>query len=744
MIGVLRNNRSLDKIMAMRAFTHTVTCSGNLITRRFGAALLCALTLLTATSSLAINDDRVALVIGNDQYPSDPLRNAVNDAQAVAKTLGDLGFKVMIKTNADYATMRSVAVEFSKIMEGATAAVFYYAGHGVQYRGQNYLIPTDAKLTSEASIAFNSMPVTQIIDTMDDAKVRHKFIILDACRNNPFSNVFTSTGLAKIQAPPGTIVSFAAAAGQVAPDGADGVNSLYTTTLTKEMRDPQLPAAAMFQRVSTIVAQDSANKQLPEFHATPLHRSLFYFNERGAQVAAVTPSSLPSPGISGDTQAAIEGEFWRSAKEGKRLEGYQAYVDKYPNGNYAPLARLEIDRLKRERIQQQVAAAPLSTGNVNAASLLVPDSGAGLAVPSANQAPAQVAATLNAPPVAKTVLASATQSPAIHNNDSRGIEVRPAPPPVAIHKPAEPVFSQQTSQPVSVLPSQTAPGADRIAAISPEQRTMLPPAPAAPRVLSGDIMFPNGAKYTGEYKENKDKLQVLHGQGEFVSAEFRYIGEFRENKKQGKGTYIWASNGNRYEGDFVDDEPSGRGKFVFGSGDQYEGDYSKGAFNGKGVFVAKNGDRIEGTFVNNAASGQAVYTFSNGDKYEGLMAGGKMSGRGKFTTKGGDRFEAEFVNDQAHGKGIYYFSNADRYEGDFTNGALTGKGTYSYSNGYKSEGNYINGQLNGEGKFSFNDGGWFEGVFEQGLKRAKGFSVTKDGTRRSATMVNGQVIVDGN
>ncbi|MCY7387433.1 MAG: caspase family protein [Burkholderiales bacterium] len=200
----------------MRIFTLTKP----LPVRCFSVLLACAVALLPVTASRAANDDRVALVIGNDQYPTDPLRNAVNDAQAVAKTLSDLGFKVMIKTNADYATMRGVAVEFARVMEGATAAVFYYAGHGIQYRGQNYLVPTDAKLTSEASIAFNAMPVTQILDTIDEAKVRHKFIILDACRNNPFSNVFTSTGLAKIQAPAGTIVSFAAAAGQVAPDGA--------------------------------------------------------------------------------------------------------------------------------------------------------------------------------------------------------------------------------------------------------------------------------------------------------------------------------------------------------------------------------------------------------------------------------------------------------------------------------------------------------------------------------------------
>ena len=731
-LGVLRNNQRSYMIVAMQQFIFTAA----LFTRRFSASLLCVAALFLPAVGMAANDDRVALVIGNDQYPADPLRNAANDAQAVAKTLSDLGFKVMIKTNADYATMRSVAVEFARVMEGATAAVFYYAGHGIQYRGQNYLIPIDARLTSEASIAFNAMPVTQILDTMDDAKVRHKFIILDACRNNPFSNVFTSTGLAKIQAPAGTIVSFAAAAGQVAPDGAEGANSLYTRTMITEMRDPQQQAAAMFQRVQTLVAQESLNKQLPEFHNTPLFRVPFFFAERSGQVAVTAPTQ--SSGLSGDAQAAIEGEFWRSAKEGRRIEGFQLYVEKYPNGNFSSLARLEIDRLKREISQQQVAATPLATGNVAAAPVLVPESS-----PARFGSPPVSASTIKAErapaPEPKTVIASARPAETSHASDSRGIEIKTANTTGPVARPIESVAS---ASPGLQTGSAGAPGADKVAAISPEQRTTLPAAPAVAMVLSGLIPFPEGASYNGEYRETRDKLQILHGQGEFISKAFRYKGEFRDNKKQGMGAYIWA-NGNRYEGDFVDDEPSGRGKFVFASGDQYEGEYSRGAFNGKGVFNSRNGDRTDGTFVNGQATGPAVYVFASGDKYEGEMAGGKMSGKGMFTTKSGDRWEATFVNDRANGKGVYYFSNGDRYEGDFTNGAMTGSGSYFYSTGYKSEGSYVNAQLNGEGKFYFNDGGWFEGVFEQGLKRAKGFSVSKDGTKRSAVMVDGQVKLDG-
>ena len=705
--------------------------------RRLSRLLVFALLLIPATGSFAANDDRVALVIGNDQYPADPLRNAVNDAQAVAKTLSDLGFKVMIKTNADYAAMRGAAVEFARLMEGATAAVFFYAGHGIQYRGQNYLLPVDAKLTTEASIQFNAMPVSQILDTMDEAKVRHKFVILDACRNNPFSNVSTSTGLAKIQAPQGTIVSFAAAAGQVTPDGAEGANSLFTKTLIHEMRDPRLQAAAMFQRVQTLVAQESTNKQLPEIQNTPLFRVPFFFAEAGNQVTAAAPGTAPSPGLSGDAKAALEAEFWRSAREGRRIEGYQLYLEQHPNGNFSSLARLEIDRLKREQSQQQVAATPLSPSNVAAAPVLVPEPAFARSAPETKQLPVVVAASAGSPPA--TIIARAASAPPTPTSDSRGMEVKPNGSPLSAQKTIE------AAAPVAPAPlptaSTSAPGADKVAAISPEQRSSLPP-PPTDRSMSGVITFPLGATYNGEYKETKEKLQILHGQGEFTSSAFRYKGQFRDNKKQGKGIYIWA-NGDRYEGDFVDDEPSGRGKFTFPSGDQYEGEYSRGAFNGKGVVIAKNGDKTEGNFVNGQADGKAVYIFAGGDRYEGEMAAGKMAGKGTFTTKGGDRWEATFVNDRAHGKGVYYFSNGDRYEGDFTEGAMTGLGSYFYSTGYKSEGTYVNAQLNGEGKFYFNDGGWFEGIFEKGLTKAKGFSVFKDGSKRSATMVDGQVKLDG-
>ena len=126
-------------------------------------AWLAAVCLCLASALTHAYDDRVALVIGNNAYPAEPLKNAVNDARAVQKTLQDLGFKVVYRPNADITAMRSAAVDFTRMLDGATAAVFYYAGHGIQYRDKNFLVPIDAKLTSEAEIVFNALEVGQIL-----------------------------------------------------------------------------------------------------------------------------------------------------------------------------------------------------------------------------------------------------------------------------------------------------------------------------------------------------------------------------------------------------------------------------------------------------------------------------------------------------------------------------------------------------------------------------------------------------
>ncbi len=660
--------------------------------------MLLTLAIALATSPAYAYDDRVALVIGNDNYASEPLKNAVNDARAMQAALQSLGFKVVFKPNADLRTMQSAAVEFAKQMDGASAAVFYYAGHGVQYSNRNFLIPVDSKLSSEQEIAYFALEVNQILNSMEDAKVRHKFIILDACRNNPFRHLNLSTGLAKsASVPPGTTISYAAAAGAVALDG-EGENGLYTKHLVREIRNPGLTSSGVFEKVGSSVAQESNSRQIPENQSTSSPRGAFFFAERGAVVA-----SPGSGGISSETAAQVDREYWSEVKGSKKIEDFQGYLQQFPTGIFSSLARSRIDNLKQEKSQQQVAAAPLTAAPNATAPVLVAE------MPPAAQ-PIRVAAAPLAP----------------QTSEVRGLEPKVAVPAAAVPSPAIAIPAASTA----------APSASQVAALSPEQKTSLPPLPVFPKMLTGTLEFQDGARYTGDYKEDKDKNQILHGKGEYISKAFRYNGEFKDGKKQGKGVYVWA-NGDKFDGDFANDQVSGKGRWEFASGGVYVGDVLNAIMMGKGVLVSKNGDKFEGVFADGQPNGRGVYVFANGDKYEGNMVAGKMSGSGTYTTKSGDKFIVPWIDGVAHGSGTYEFANGDRYVGEIKSGLLTGKGQYFHSDGQRSEGTYVNGQLTGEGKFYYNNGSWFEGTFDGGLKRAKGTMIQKDGSKQAAEINDG-------
>ncbi|MBL0122625.1 MAG: caspase family protein [Betaproteobacteria bacterium] len=710
---------------------------------RSGWRLTFALACLASVSAYAY-DDRVALVIGNDSYINEPLKNAVNDARAMQKVLQDLGFKVLFKPNADIQTMRAAAVQFAKQMDGASAAVFYYAGHGIQYSNKNYLIPIDAKLTAEQEIAYFALEVNQILDSMEEAKVRHKFIILDACRSNPFRNLSVASGLAKsARVPPGTTISYAAAAGAIALDG-DGENGLYTKHLVREIRIPGQTESTVFANVGSNVAQESNSRQNPENQSTASPRGAFLF--AGANLASVS-----NGGISGDTNALVDKEFWSSVKDSRKVEDYEAYLSQFRTGIFATLARNRIENIKQERSLQQVAIAPSSRTEAVAQRVIVADKAPEVstrpmessAAPVKLTAP-QTIVTTSASPAAVPAAAPASSAfntanavdsqpirlasaaPAIQTSEVRGMESKPAAPGMSLPAAA-----------ASIPASTTAPAANHVAVLSPEQKTSLPPPPAFPKILSGALEFADGARYVGGYKEDQEKNQTLHGRGEYISNAFRYEGEFRDGKKQGKGVYIWA-NGDKFDGEFANDQVSGKGKWEFASGDVYEGDVLNAIMAGKGVLVTKSGDKYEGMFADGKPHGQGVYIFASGDRFEGSMAAGKMAGNGVYVSKSGDKILAPFIDNVAHGAGTYEFANGDRYVGQIQNGLLTGKGKYFHSDGQRSEGSYVNGLLNGDGKFFYNNGSMFEGTFEGGFKRAKGLMIQSDGSKRKAVIVNGE------
>ena len=224
-----------------------------------GAAALAA-----AGPSLAADENRVALVIGNGAYKLGALKNPVNDARAMAAVLKQIGFQVIAVENASKPEMERAVAEFGHALTPGSVALFYYAGHGLQLNGHNFLVPVDAEIATEPDVRLQALDADAIVDQLVAAGSDVNLMILDACRNNPFEQRFRSQGggLAQIDAPKGTLIAYATAPGHVASDGA-GANGLYTAKLIEAIKTPGIPIEEMFKRVRIAVSQATADAQTP-------------------------------------------------------------------------------------------------------------------------------------------------------------------------------------------------------------------------------------------------------------------------------------------------------------------------------------------------------------------------------------------------------------------------------------------------------------------------------------------------
>jgi hypothetical protein len=209
---------------------------------------------------------RVALVVGNSNYQNTTvLANPTNDAKLMEKALREAGFEVTLVLDADQPKLKRAMLEFGrKLRKGVDASLFYYAGHGVQVNGENYLVPVDASLDNEDEVNLQTIPVNAFLQTMESAKSPVNIVVLDACRNNPFSRAFrgTSGGLAPVNAPRGSYIAYATAPGAVAADGDDG-NSPYTEALASVISLPGLKLEDVFKKTREKVLASTDEKQVP-------------------------------------------------------------------------------------------------------------------------------------------------------------------------------------------------------------------------------------------------------------------------------------------------------------------------------------------------------------------------------------------------------------------------------------------------------------------------------------------------
>lgn len=288
----------------------------------FALGLLVALLSgLCALNAEAAGERRVALVIGNADYQgaSNKLDNPVNDAELMAQTLAEVGFSVTKVLNANRFDMRKAMLIYSRSLSGAnTIGLFYYAGHGMQVDGQNYLLPIDASPARKDELALHGVALSEFLQTLNSvsgSEGRLNVVILDACRNNPFARGWRSVGrgLATIDAPSGTLIAFATAPGDVAADG-DGVNSPYTLALSEMIKQPGLQIEQTFKGTRNLVWKRTAKSgkaQIP-WESTSL-RGDFYFTPtaKGGKVAGVDAGALDldKPG------EAESGHMAKTAKE---------------------------------------------------------------------------------------------------------------------------------------------------------------------------------------------------------------------------------------------------------------------------------------------------------------------------------------------------------------------------------------------------------------------------------------------
>jgi hypothetical protein len=315
--------------------------SGELSTQmgtfRVLAAIVALLALLSAGPAIA--EKRIALVVGNSAYQNvTQLDNPRNDATLMAETLSGLGFALIgghAQLDLDKAALDVDVQNFGRQIQGADVALFYYAGHGVQVNGSNYLVPVGANPTREADVDFQMVDVNLVLRQMQGSGTRLNVVILDACRNNPFGGRGLRSadgGLAQLRAPEGTLISYATQPGSVAQDGSDG-HSPYTKALATTIKQAGLDIFQTFNQVGLSVKRETGGSQQPWVSSSPIDGSFYFVAPAAAEAKIATapqPQSVdtlrPVPGVAPLANREPEQPRGSDGRGGTNFDGTWAYT----------------------------------------------------------------------------------------------------------------------------------------------------------------------------------------------------------------------------------------------------------------------------------------------------------------------------------------------------------------------------------------------------------------------------------
>ena len=322
----------------------TVKAAAAWVAPAVAAALWCAV------AGAAQAAPRVALVVGNAGYdPSNIVRlaNPVNDARLMAKTLESIDFEVSLVTDADRNAMTEAIEGFGKRLRRAgseAVGLFYYAGHGVEVGGVNYLIPLGAEIESAMEFQGDAVPAQWVLSWIEAAGNRLNMVVLDACRNNPYGGKRGGErGLARMDAPSGSLIAYAAGPGQAADDG-EGGNSPYTSALAEALLEPGLKVEDVFKRVRVRVERETGGDQTP-WESSSLKGDFHFLPREAAEEAP--------PVAGGGTSAADEARnAYDTAVRENTIAAYRAVMEHFP-GFYATLARAKVEELEAAALAEE-------------------------------------------------------------------------------------------------------------------------------------------------------------------------------------------------------------------------------------------------------------------------------------------------------------------------------------------------------------------------------------------------------
>jgi hypothetical protein len=389
--------------------------------------ILCGLwAALAVSAGPAVAEKRVALVIGNGNYENaSRLTNPANDAKAMADLFRSAGFDVVeAKTDLGNLEFKRVAREFTAIARDADIAVMYFAGHGIEVNGTNYLLPVDAKLATDFDVEDEALSLDRMVRALEPAK-RLRLIILDACRDNPFVRTMkrgvatrqVTSGLAKVEPTTSdTLIAFAAKAGSTAEDGR-GSNSPFTAALVKNLAVPGRDIRIAFGYVRDDVVRSTGNKQEP-----------FVYGSIGGATVALVPErkvAVPAPGI----QPALGPDPRRDYEFAERVgtkDAWDSFLSVHKSGFYAELARSQREKVARAespvipQVPQVPAVPPVKTPAATAKPAIIPQA----SVPPAIEAVKPPAAESGKPFAESKSVVAVLPAP---DQARREIEIRPAP-----------------------------------------------------------------------------------------------------------------------------------------------------------------------------------------------------------------------------------------------------------------------------------------------------------------------------